>query len=169
VPAAHVIPASGGTTPTVAQIDADARKAEMALLGSDVLMTNVRWLMNPREFTFLRDLRDAKRNLVYAGLSQPTPTWKGFPAEVTNQIPRNLGGTEDESEIYLVDFDLCLIADSYQVRIDASENAAYRSGEEMVSAFSRNQTVIRALAGHDFGMTQKVGAAVLSGVRWGAG
>ena len=47
-------------------------------------------------------------------------------------------------------------------------NAAYRSGEEMVSAFSRNQKVIRALAGHDFGMTQKVGAAVLTGVRWGA-
>jgi HK97 family phage major capsid protein len=126
VPAGHLIPASGGTTPTVTQIDADARKAEMALLGSDVLMTNVRWIMSPREFTFLRDLRDANGNLVYPGLSQPTPTWKGFPVEVTNQIPRNLGGTEDEAEIYLVDFDLCLIADSYQVRIDASENAASR-------------------------------------------
>ena len=36
---------------------------------------------------------------------QASPTWKGFPVEVTNQIPRNLGGTEDEAAthaLYLI-------------------------------------------------------------------
>jgi HK97 family phage major capsid protein len=93
--------------------------------------------------------------------------WKGYPVEVTNNVPINLGSGSD-SEVYLIDFNECVIADSFQLRIDASEAAAYKVGANLVSAFSQNQTVIRAVAGHDFGMRRVKAAAVLTAVTWGA-
>jgi HK97 family phage major capsid protein len=122
--------------------------------------------MAPRVMTYLRDLRDANGNLVYPGLSLPNPTWKSHPVEMTNNVPINLGSGSD-SELYLVDFTFAVVADSYNVRIDASETASYKTGGNLVSAFSRNQTVIRATAGHDFGMTRDEAIAVLTGVSWG--
>lgn len=168
VPAEHLIPALGGTTPSIAQIDSGARSAELALLNNNVPMVNVRWIMAPRVFTYLRDLRDDNGNLVYASLSLPSPNWKGYPVEVTTQVPFTLGGTTDESEIYLVAFAQSVVADSYRVSVDANAAATYRSGSELISAYSRDQTVIRALAGHDYALRRRVAAAVLTGVRWGA-
>ncbi|NFV80005.1 phage major capsid protein [Magnetospirillum aberrantis] len=159
--------AANGTV-NVTNIDADARKAELALMEADIPMIDVRWIMPPRAFTYLRDLRDSNGNLVYPGLSLPVPVWKSYKVEVTNNVPKNLGGGGTEAEVYLVDFAFCMIADSYSIRIDASDTASYKVGGAMVSAFSKNQTLIRALAGHDFGVTRKKAVVVITGVAWGA-
>lgn len=158
---------AANATVNVANIDADARKAELALLEADIPMIDVRWIMPPRVFTYLRDLRDANNNLLYPGLSLTVPTWKSHRVEVTNNVPKNLGGTGDEAEVYLVDFAFAMIADSYAIRIDASDTAAYKQGGQLVSAFSKNQTLIRAIAGHDFGMTRKKAVVVITAVPWG--
>lgn len=165
-PAAHVIPANG--TVNLANIETDARKAELALMQAHIPMRDVSWIMPSRVFTFLRDLRNDLGVQVWPSLSTSNPTWKGYRVEVTDQIPWNLGGGADESEVYLVAWPFALIADSYQVRIDANAAASYKSGSQLVSAYSRNQTVIRALAGHDFGMTRPQSVAVLTAVKWGA-
>lgn len=165
-PSAGVVAANA--TINVANIDADSRKLELVPMNANVPMVNRRWLMAPRTFTYLRDLRDSNGNLVYPGLSLANPTWKGYAVEVTTQIPINLGSGGDESEVYLVEFGNAVVADSYNIRIDASESASYKSGSTLVSAYSQNQTVIRALAGHDFGLTRPQAVAVLTGVKWGA-
>lgn len=164
---AKTIIAANGTV-NLANIDADARAMELALLEANILMINPRWVMAPRVFAFLRDLRDGNGNLVYPSLSLASPTWKGFPVERTNNVPVNFGAGANESELTLIDFSESTIAESYQVRIDASETASYRQNGEVVSAFGRNQTVIRALAAHDYGLKRKAAAAILTGVKWGA-
>lgn len=165
-PSASVIAANA--TINIANIEADARKLELALMNANVMMSNRRWIMAPRVFTYLRDLRDTNGNLVYPGLSLASPMWKGYAVEYTTQVPTNLGGGGDESELYLVEFGYAIVADSYNIRIDASESATYKSGATMISAYSQNQTVIRAIAGHDFGMSRAAAVAVLTAVKWGA-
>jgi HK97 family phage major capsid protein len=177
VPSANVF--SANATVNLTNIDADARKAELLIMEADIPLTNVGWVMAPRTFTYLRDLRNANGVLVYPSLSENVgpmgnggggvpvrPMWKGYPVEVTNNIPRNLGGSSDESELMLVAWDQCMIGDSYSIRIDASDTAAYVQSSTLVSAFSRNQTVIRAIAGHDFGMARSKGGVVVTGVKW---
>jgi HK97 family phage major capsid protein len=163
--AANVIPANG--TVNLANIEKDARKAINALILSDIPMTNVRWVMSPSDFGYLQDLRDGNGNLVFPGLNLPVPMWKGFPVEQTNNVPINLGGASNESEVYLVDFGETVVADSFQVRIDTSESASYKVAGSLVSAYSRNQTLIRAVAAHDFGIRRAKAVAILTGVLWG--
>lgn len=163
--AGNVITANA--TVNLANIEADARKAELVLMNANIPLVNRRWIMAPREFTYLRDLRDANGVLVYPSLSREEPTWKGYAVEVTTQIPINLGSGANESEVYLVEFGFAIVADSYNIRIDASESATYKSGSNLISAYSQNQTVIRALTGHDFGVTRAAAVAVLTGVKWG--
>lgn len=153
-------------TVNVANIDADARKLINALVLNNIPMTNVRWTMSPRVFGFLQDLRDANGNPVYPSLSLDSPTWKGFPVEQSTAIPINLGAGTG-SEVGLVDFGEAVIADTFQVRIDVSDSASYKVGNSMVSAYSRNQTLIRAVAAHDFGLRRKYAAGFLTDVTWG--
>ena len=122
--------------------------------------------MPPRTLAYLRDLRDGNGNLYYPSLQGSSPSWRGFPVGFTNSIPVNLGGGTNESEVYLVDFAYVMIADSYSVKIDASESASYKVGGTMVSAFSQNQTVIRALTGHDFAVTRPKAVSLITAVKW---
>ena len=158
---------AANATVNLANIEKDARKAINCLTTADIPMTNVKWVMNPTDFGYLQDLRDGNGNLVFPGLQLPVPVWKGFAVEVTNNVPANLGGGGDESEVYLVDFGEAVVADSYAIKIDANEAATYKVNGQMVSAYSRNQTLIRAIAGHDFGVKRKKAVVVLTAVKWG--
>jgi HK97 family phage major capsid protein len=158
---------AANATVNLTHIEADARKLELSLMQAHIPVFDWSWIMSSRVFVYLRDLRDGNANLVFPGLSAASPTWRGYSVEVTEQVPSNLGaGTE--SELYLVAWPYSVVADSYNVRIDASDTASYRSGGNLVSAYSRNQTVIRALAGHDYRLTRPLAAAVLTAVTWGA-
>lgn len=153
-------------TVNVTNIETDARTAELGMMNNDIPMIAPTWIMAPRTKAYLRDLRDGNGNLYYPSLQGPNPTWRGYPVDTTNSIPINLGGTTNESEVYLVDYAYVMIADSYQIRVDASESASYKVGANLVSAFSQNQTVIRALAGHDFAVTRPKGVSLITAVKW---
>jgi len=165
VNAANILTANA--TVNLANIDTDIRRMELTLQEYDIPMTDVRIVMPPRVFTYLRDLRNPNGVTVWESLNAGTPTWKGYRVEVTNNVPKNLGGGGNETEIYMVDFASVVVADSYNIRIDASDTASYLQSATLVSAFSKNQTVIRALTGHDFGLTRTRAAAILTGVTWG--
>lgn len=157
---------AANATVNVANIETDARTAELGLWNNDIPVIAPTWIMAPRTVAYLRDLRDANGNLYYPSMQGANPTWRGFPVDMTNTVPINLGGTTNESEVYLVDFAYVLIADSYSVKIDASEAASYKVNGTMVSAFSQNQTVIRALTGHDFAVTRPKAVSLITAVKW---
>lgn len=170
IPANQIATASGANTPTAAQVDSDTRKMILLLSLANIPMINVRWLMHDRVFLFLQDMRDANGNKVYPSLDQPVPTFRGYQVERFNRIPTNLsdGTNSDCTEIYFGDFSFSMVADSYQVKIDASDTASYKQGSNYVSAYSKNQTLIRGLAGHDYGVSRPKAFAMLNLVRWGA-
>jgi len=90
----------------------------------------------------------------------------GYPFGVTTQIPETLGSGSD-SEVYFVDFADAVIGEAEMLTVDASMEAAYYDGSAIQAAYSRDQTVVRVIEAHDFGMRHEASVAVLTGVTWG--
>lgn len=171
VAAAHIFDASAtSATPTIAQIDADARDALTRFRSSNVPKRRPRWIMANRTFTYLQFLRDGNGNWAYPGLHLPAPVWHGnYPVTLSEQVPTTLGVGTDESEIYLQDFGHVLVGVSRSLVLEASTEASYKnSGGTLVSAFSLDETVIRALASHDFDMRHDKSGVIIEAVKWGS-
>ncbi|WP_213307698.1 phage major capsid protein [Paraburkholderia sacchari] len=163
--AANVMAASDGMS--VQSVDTDLNKAILALEGADANLTQPGWIMSPRTFRFLSSLRDGNSNKVYPELDNGM--LKGYPVGRTTQIPNNLGADAKGSEIYFVDFGDMFIGEVEEFTIDYSNEATYKDSDgNMVSAFQRDQTLIRVIAKNDFGPRHVESIAVLFPVKWGA-
>jgi HK97 family phage major capsid protein len=147
-------------------VTADLRDAVNALESADVRMIRPGWLMAPRTKNYLMTVRDGNGNFAFRDEMRAGRLWE-FPFATTTQIPTNLNG--NESELYLVDFADAVIGEQEGVILDVSSEASYIENGNLVSAFSRDQTVIRAIGLHDFGMRHDASIVVVTGVTWGAG
>lgn len=157
------------TKPTVAEIEAFAGRMELALENSDVPCLKLYWTMAPRVKKYLQNLRDGLGNRIYPELSNAdNPSWRGIPVKVTTSIPRNLGAGSD-SEIMLLDASQQMIGENPRINIAASTEASYKNASGVtVSAFQRNETVLRMIMWNDINTQHPESIAVLTGVRWGA-
>ncbi len=160
------VTATNGTTSV--QIEADFKDLLQNLEGRDVPMLRPAWIMNPRIKNHLFTLRDASGDLIFPEIRQPSPTVHGHPVLLTTAVPITLGGGT-ETELYLVDFSEVILGEVDGIEVDVSREAAYLdSGGTMVSAFSRNQTLIRAIIRHDLSVKHPEAVAVKTGITWGA-
>lgn len=158
---------AANTTVNPANIEDDLVKAIDKLEGADVDMSRPVWLMAPRTKNYLAKLREAAGgNLLYPEMRNSTPTLLTYPVFVSNNIPTNLGSGTDESEVYLVNVPDTLIGEAGGLEIAADSSASYIEGGSLVSAFSRDQTVIRAIVRHDFGCLYEESVAIITGVKW---
>lgn len=162
----NILPESNASaTPTLPIVDSFLNSLVLRHRLADVPMRDCGWLMSPSVYTYLEGLRDGNGNKVYPEMAaMKLKSWK---IEFTNQLPEDLGVGGNESEIYFVDFSQVLIPDTMNVRLDISTDATYMDGGQLVSAFSRDQTVIRVIAEHDFGLRHDKACAVGTGIRWG--
>jgi HK97 family phage major capsid protein len=142
----------------------------LKLIGVDVPMLRPCWIMAPRTYINLMTTRVSATG-VYAFRDEMARgnLW-GWPFYYTTQVPVSLteGANSDTSEIYLVDMADVVIGDSERLIIDASSDAAYEEGGSVKAAYSRDETVIRAIAEHDLVMRRDVSVAVAKAIRWGA-
>jgi HK97 family phage major capsid protein len=153
-------------TPNLVNATTDLGRLELALLNNDVTMIRPGWLMAPRVAMWLRNLRDGNGNIAFPEMSQGL--LRGKPFAETTQIPINLGGGT-ESEIYLADFAHVVVGEHMGIEIAMSTEAAYAdAGGTVRAAFSRDETVMRAIAQHDIGLRHLPAVAILTGVTWGA-
>jgi hypothetical protein len=95
----------------------------------------------------------------------------GYPFKKTTQIGNNYwdanGTNKDCSFVFLVEMDEALILDSMSLELAISREGMYvDSGGNTVSAFQNDQTLIRAIAEHDFQMRHDQSVAVIQTVRW---
>ncbi len=164
-PAGNVIDANA--TVNLDNVTVDLGKLVLALKNANVRMIRPAFFMTPRSENYLMTVRDGNGNYAFRDEMLAGSLWR-FPYATTTQIPDNLGGGSDESEIYLVDMADAIIGEAQSMKIDASGEASYVSGGQLVSAFSKDQTVIRAITEHDFGMRHDASIAVLDVVKWGA-
>lgn len=164
--AQHVLPAP--VDPDLAAIDLFLGGLMLRIETANVMMASCGWLMHPRTLRWLQSLRDGNGNKAYPEIDRML--LKGYPVGLSNQIPVNLGDDGNESEIYFVNFADMMIGEDMDLVIDFSKEAAYKDGAgNMVSAFQRDQTLVRVIAKHDFGPRHVECITVGVGVKWGAG
>lgn len=123
------------------------------------------WGMSNRTYMKLFGLRDGNGNKVYPEMA--AGMLKGYPIERTSAIPANLGTGGKESEIYFADFNDVLIGEDGAMVVDFSREATYIDADgNTVSAFARNQSLIRVIMEHDIGFRHIEGLALGTGVTW---
>ena len=158
----NIIPATA--SPTLVTITQDRGKALAAIKRANVPTVAPVWVMHPDVEQYLMDLRDGNGNLAFPEMARGV--WGSVPYKTTTQIPTNLGTGTNETEIYLYEASQCVIGDALDMVLDVSQEASYIDGGTLVSAYSRDQTVVRAISAHDFGLRHDRAAAVLTGVTW---
>jgi HK97 family phage major capsid protein len=156
---------SANVTVNLQNVTNDLGRLELALMNANVPMTRAGWIMAPRTAMYLRNLRDGNGNKAFPEMD--AGTLRGYPFRVTTNVPVNLGGGGTESEIYLADFAHVLVGEQNGIELAISTEAAYRDASNNLQAsFSRDETVVRAIAKHDFGLRHLPCVAILTGVTW---
>jgi HK97 family phage major capsid protein len=158
----HVIASAGKT---IADTTTDYSKAILAMRNAYVRFLKPAFFMSYRSKLFLQFLRDTNSNFVYPEIAQGN--WGGIPLFATTTIPDNLGGGSNESEIYLVDLADMIIGEGSSMEVQAFDGAAYHDGSAVQSGVSLDQTILRVLTHHDFGVRHNQSIYVLTGVLYG--
>jgi HK97 family phage major capsid protein len=163
IPAGNKI--NSNTTVTLASVTQDLRDVWLKLLNANTPMVTPGWIWSPRTYAYLVTVQNSDGFFTYRAELERGTFW-GYPFRFTTQIPENLGSGSD-SEVYLVDFSETIIGESMGMVVDTSQEAAYHDGNTVQSAFSRDETAVRALAEHDFAMRHETSGAMLETVQWG--
>ena len=128
------------------------------------------WFMHARSFNYLNNVQNSLGVYVWRDeLSRGTLL--GYPFKKSTQIPINLwdatGANKDCSFVFLVEMTDTMILDSMQLELAVSREGSYIDASgNTVSAFQNDQTLIRAIAEHDFQMRHDAAVAVAQFVRW---
>jgi HK97 family phage major capsid protein len=125
------------------------------------------WIFAPRTWQYLTTLLTANGNYAFRDEMMRGTLW-GFPYRVTSQVQTTLGTTGAQSEVYFGCFAHAVIGEAQGLIIDASQEAAYHDGTNVVAAFSQDQTVIRVIAEHDFAVRHSRAFSLIEQVTWGA-
>lgn len=156
------------TAPTLQQIDLFLGGMMLRVETANAVLDGCGWLMAPRTIRWLQSLRDANGNKAYPEID--AGFLKGYRVGLTTQIPTTLGAGGNESEIYFVNFADMMIGEDMELVIDFSKEATYKDGSgNVVSAFQRDQTLVRVIAKHDFGPRHVELIVVATKVTWGDG
>jgi HK97 family phage major capsid protein len=144
----------------------DLGRLRKALIAANVPMNNPAWLMSPRTETFLMTLLNNIGARMFPEMDEgKLLQWQ---YAYSTQIPENLGVSANASELYLADMSEVVIAESTDLLVDASQEAAYKDASgTMTSAFGQDQTVVRVIEQHDLGLRHDKSVATLNGLTWG--
>ncbi|CAN5576343.1 phage major capsid protein [soil metagenome] len=128
------------------------------------------WFMHPRSYNYLNNVQNSLGVYVYRDeLSKGTLL--GYPFKKTTQIGANYynadGSQTDCSFVFLVEMTEDMILDSMSLELAVSREGTYVDGSgQTISAFSNDQTIIRAIAEHDHQLRHDAAVAVIQFVRW---
>ncbi len=160
--ATNILAVTAGNS--LASITGDLGRLELALLNANIPLVGAAWIGAPRTMMRLRNIRDGNGNLAFPEMQNGQ--LRGKPFFDTTTVPINLGGGA-ESELYLVAFPHVLVGEHNGLEIATSTEAAYRdAGGTLQAAFSRDETVMRAIQHHDIGLRHLRAVAILTGVNW---
>lgn len=161
------MPAAPAPGDQLTAILAGASAAILTLQNGMSRMLRPTWIMAPTTARFISTARDQVGGFYFKD-EMARGMFEGYPVKLTQQIPTNLVMTTytKASEVYFVDMADFIIADTYNVVVDASDVAAYNDGVSMVSAFQRDQSLFRVIAEHDCNMRHLQSLVVLLTQDW---
>ena len=151
---------------TLANILSDLGKMMEKLEGANVPVMNPVWFMTSRSKNHLSTLTEGVGRYFFND-EILRGQLRGSPIGMSNQIPNNLGGGNNESEVYLVEPSEMIIGDVFSMELEVFPGGAFHDGANVISGISTDQTVIRALSKHDFALRHPEACAVLEAVQWG--
>jgi len=128
------------------------------------------WFMHPRSYNYLFNVQNSLGVYVYRE-ELLSGELLGYPFKKSTQIPINIhdasSAQTDCSFVILAEMDQAMILDSMSLELAVSREGMYvDSGSNTVSAFQNDQTLIRAIAEHDFQIRHDAAVAVDQFVRW---
>lgn len=137
------------------------------LITGNCPMAKPAWIFSPRTYMSLFMVRSTTGDFILRS-ELAMGTLFGYPFKVSTQVPENLtdGGGSTETEIYLIDFGDVVVGEAQNLIIDASNQAAYEEGGTVKAAFSRDETVIRAIDEHDIVVVRDACLAIANKVAW---
>ncbi len=154
---------AANATSNLANFTADMGRLIVALMNNNIKMVKPAWIWSPRTWNFAMTVQTTNGVFPFRDELMRGTFW-GWPYGTTTAVPINLGSTGAQSEIYLADFADVALGEALNLTVDASQEAAYNDGGTVVSAYSNDQTVIRAIAEHDLVLRRQESVAVLSAV-----
>lgn len=127
------------------------------------------WFMHPQMFNYLFNVQNSLGVYVYREeLSEGKLLT--YPVKKTTQIGTNWGDAASHTNtsfIFLADMDDAVIGDSMNLELMVSREGSYvNSSGSTVSALQSDETLIRAIAEHDFTMRHDQSVAVIQAVDW---
>jgi HK97 family phage major capsid protein len=158
----------GATAATAVAAEAGLRGLINKIEIANVDMTNCGFVMHPGAKNWLAGLRDVNGFYLFPSLQSGTPTLLGYNVFTTTQLPTNLGGGTNGTEVLFLNFGEMVIGDSMIMQIATSTEASYWTGAAYVSAFATDVTLMRAVSEHDFAPMHDVAIAMLTGTAWAA-
>lgn len=128
------------------------------------------WLMHPRSYNYLFNVQNSLGVYVFRD-ELIRGTLLTYPFKKTTQMPVNIKNADssysDCSFVMLAEMDEAMIFDSMQLELAVSREGSYvDTNGNTVSAFQNDQTIIRAVAEHDFQIRHDASVAVLQFCRW---
>lgn len=94
---------------------------------------------------------------------------RGMPYCTTTQIPENLGGGANETEVYLADWSEYYMVENGSLAVESFRGATIQGADgNPIYGVNAGLTAIRGTGRHDFLLRHKPKAAVLTGCKWGA-
>ena len=128
------------------------------------------WFMHPRSYNYLYNVQNSLGVYVYRD-ELSNGKLIGYPVKRTTQIPINIHDATsthtDCSFVFLAEMEETMILDSMSLELAVSREGTYVDGSgNTISAFQNDQTLIRAIAEHDFQMRHDASVAINQFVRW---
>ncbi|HLY04262.1 MAG TPA: phage major capsid protein [Rhizomicrobium sp.] len=161
---------SANETYTLATVAAELGGAVNRLDTANVPDSRRVWFMHPRSYNYLFNVQNSLGVYVYRE-ELLTGKLLSYPFKKTTQIGTNYydanGAHTDCSFIFLVEMDEAIILDSMTLELMVSREGSYvDANSNTVSALQNDQTLIRAIAEHDFQMRHDQSIAVIQNVRY---
>lgn len=155
--------ASAGTT--LANKVADLMQAIRLVDESNVPLTSGGFVFSPRTKWALAGTLDSQGRFVFADMLASGSLF-GFKYMTSTQIPNNLSGSN--SEVYFGAFNDSILGRDTGTPLSAElfPNGAYYDGSTVQAGISTDQSVVRAMEGHDVALRHTNTFSMVTGVAW---
>jgi HK97 family phage major capsid protein len=153
------------TLPTVA---AELGAARTRLKKANVKLRKPCWFMGADAEGYLFNVQNSLGLYVYRE-EMIAGTLLNIPFKMSQQIPENVtfNTNPNTSYVFLAEMTDTMILDTMQMELMVSQEGTYlNAAGQTVSAVQNDQTLIRAIARHDFQMRHDASVAVIQGVNW---
>jgi HK97 family phage major capsid protein len=160
---------SANATVNLANVTADLTEALYNVMNGNIdLDDGCAWLISPRTWSYLMGLRGAQDYYAFRD-EMARGSLLGFKFDYTTNIPDNLTGTTNASEVYFAHFPTMVFALGEDFRVEMFRGGAYYNGSAVQSGVAQDQTVFQLVLSCDFASQYRgKNISVIDTVKWGA-